>query len=164
VREHTVESGIHPSKVDQQTNHGHVDCRLFITLKLILEDLASLAALSHSININIRKIQILLSIRPAGEDWGLVLKDKLKELELNIFAPQRDTVLLLQMSNLVSRIDRPYRPVRLASRTNRHIVDLLLVVGFGLRERFVRAGRGFDLSHRELLGVRSEVAIPMQSN
>jgi hypothetical protein len=74
-------------------------------LKLILQNLASLAALSHSIDINIGKIQILLPIGPAGEDRGLVLEDKLKELELDIFAPQGDAVLLLQMPNFVSRID-----------------------------------------------------------
>lgn len=143
---HTVESGIHPSEIDQQANHSHADSCLFIVLKFVLQDLARLATPSHSVDVDVRKIQVFLSIWPTGKDLSLVFEDELEELILDVLAPQRNAVFLLEMSNLISGVDRPDSAVRLTPNTDGHVVSLLLILRLGLRKRLVRGG-AFNLSH-----------------
>lgn len=101
----TVEGGVHATEIDQQTNHRHADGRRLIILQLILQDLACFAAPRHGIDVDVGKVHILLAVGVPREDGRLVLKNKLQKLVLDVLAPQRDAILLFQMSNLVARVD-----------------------------------------------------------
>lgn len=101
----TVESSVHPAHIDQQTDHGHVHCSSTVSQKLLLQYLACLATPCHSVNVNVGECVILRSIVSFGEDRRVILKDASQELELNVFPPKWDAVFLLQMSDLVARID-----------------------------------------------------------
>ena len=137
---HTIESRIHATEVDQQTNHSHANsCRLVI-LQLVLENFACLAAPGHGIDVDVREVTVLLAIRVSREHGGLILEDEFEKLVLNIFAPQRDAILLLQMSYLVSRVDRANRAIGLTSGTDRRAdrdVMGLFVRGLGCCDGFV---------------------------
>ena len=60
--ERTIERGIHPAKIHQQTHHRHANSSRLIILQLILENLARLATPGHRIHVNIREIHALLLI------------------------------------------------------------------------------------------------------
>lgn len=115
----TVQSGIHATEIDQQTDHGHADSCWLVILQLILEDLASLAAPGHCIDVDIREVHSLLSVGVPRKDWSFVFKHQFQELVLDIFAPQRDTVFFLEVPNLVARVDRANGAIRLSSCTDR---------------------------------------------
>jgi hypothetical protein len=115
----TVQSGIHATEIDQQTDHGHADSCGLVILQLVLEDLAGLAAPGHSINVDIREIHSLLSVGVPRKDWCFVFKHQLQELILDVFAPQWNTIFFLEVSNLVARVDRANRAICLSSCTDR---------------------------------------------
>ncbi len=70
----TVHCGIHPTGVNQQTDHSHINGTPPIRHKLLLQNEASLAALSHSIDIYIGKTVSSGPIRSIGEDFSIVAK------------------------------------------------------------------------------------------
>ena len=119
VEEFTVKGCVHAPKIHQQTHHCHADSSGLIILQLVFQDLTSLAAPCHRVDVDIGKVQVLLSVGVSGEYCGLVLEDKFEELVLDILAPEGDAILLLQLSNLVSGVDGPNRAICLASRTDR---------------------------------------------
>lgn len=145
----TVQRCVHATEIDQQTDHRHANSRRLIILQLVLENLARLATPRHCVDVDVCEIHILLTIGVPREDRRLVFKDKLEELVLDIFAPQRDAILLLEMSDLVARVNRANRAVCLASRTDRraggHALGLV-VRSFGHGEGFVYRGI-FDFGH-----------------
>ena len=150
-RERTIERGIHPPKIHQQTHHGHTNSSRLIILQLILENLARLATPGHRIHVNIREIHALLVIRLPRKHLGRVLEHQLQELVLDVLAPQRNAILLLEMLDLIARVDRPDCPICLSSRTDRHIgcaaVGGVLGDGFRWRKRVVRDHTALDVGH-----------------
>lgn len=98
----TVQSGIHPADIDQEADHGHVDGRRPLGQQLVLQDLAAFAALGHGIEVNVGKGVSRCSVRHLVEDAGLVIKDGLEKVVLNVLSPQRHAIFLLQVTNLVT--------------------------------------------------------------
>lgn len=113
---HTVQSCVHPTDIHQQTDHGHGDGRWNVLGELFLQNLAAFAALRHGIDIYLGKGVTFGSIRILCEDSLLVLEDETQKIILDVFPPQRYPVFLLQVTYLVSRIDRRHAPVCIASR------------------------------------------------
>lgn len=70
---------------------------------------------------------------------------------LDVLAPQRNAILLLEMLDLVARVDRPDCPICLPSRTDRHIgcaaVGSVFGDGFRRRKRVVRDHAALDVGH-----------------
>lgn len=172
--ERTIQRSIHPPKVHQQTNHSHTNSSRFIILQLILQDLACFATPRHSIHINIRKIHPLLPIRLPRKHLRPVLKHQLQKLVLDVLAPQRNAIFLLEVLDLVARVDGADGAIGLASCADRDvgcggsrggiiIIGVIirgsrcavgvgvwcgLVVGdFGVREGLICDGAGVDLGH-----------------
>ena len=85
-------------------------------MQLVLQDFARLATSRHGIKVNIGKGGIASAVRISREDRRLVFKHQLQELILDILAPERNPVVLLEMFDFVSRIYRPDRAVSLATR------------------------------------------------
>ena len=99
-----VQGGVHAAHVDQQAHHGHVDGGRPLRQQLVLEDLAALAALGHGVQVDVGKGEALVAVH-LGEDALLVIEDVLEEVVLDVLAPQRDAVVLLEVADLVARID-----------------------------------------------------------
>lgn len=85
--QHTVQRRVHPTDVDQQTDHGHGYGRGDVLGELLLQYLAALAALGHGIDIDFGKRVTLGSIRVLCKDFLLVLKDQTQEVVLNVLPP-----------------------------------------------------------------------------
>ena len=156
--QHTIERSIHPPKIHQETHHRHTNSSRLIILQLILENLARLATPGHRIHVDIREIHARLLIRLPRKHLGRVLEHQLQELVLDVLAPQRNAILLLEMLDLVARVDGPDCPVCLPSRTDRHIGcgavgGRLLVLGDGFRrrKRVVRDHAVLDVGHVDCL-------------
>ncbi len=75
--------------------------------QLIFQNLAGLATPGHCIDIQIRERLLrpgrLIAIR---EHLLLIIKDGLQEIILNVSPPQRLSIILLQVLNLIPRINR----------------------------------------------------------
>ena len=84
---HTVEGGVHATKIDQQANHSHADRGRLVILQLVFQNLASLAAPRHGVDVDVRKVYLFTTFGVSRESRCLVLKDKLEKLVLDIFAP-----------------------------------------------------------------------------
>ncbi len=72
--------------------------------QLLLQDLTSLAALSHGVYVYLCEGVVLRAIAVLRETPRLVRKDQIEEVVLNVFAPQRYAIFLLEVSYLVSRV------------------------------------------------------------
>lgn len=59
------------------------------------------------------------AVRLLGEDGPVVLEDELEEVELDVLAPQRDAVVLLQVLDLVAAVDGRHAAVGIAARRRR---------------------------------------------
>lgn len=105
MQKRTVECCVHSSHIHQQTDHGHIQRSRPLGQKLVLEYLAALATLRHSIEVDIGKGVPIRFIRDFVKYFLFVLEDIFKKVKLYILAPQRDTVLLLKMPNFVARVD-----------------------------------------------------------
>ena len=70
---------------------------------------------------------------------------------LDVLAPQRNAILLLEVLDLIARVDRPDCPICLPSRTDRHIgcaaVGGVVGDGFRRRKRIVRDHAALDFGH-----------------
>ncbi len=109
----TVQRRIHSAQVNQQADHRHILCGLMFSQQLVPQDLARLATSSHSIDIQIRKVlEAFLRLIAVGEHLLLILKHRLEEVVLDILAPQRFAIILLQMLDLVPSINRILRASR----------------------------------------------------
>lgn len=104
-RIHTVERRVHPANIDQQAHHGHIQRSRPLGQQLILENLAALATLGHSIQVDIRKRVAVRAVARLVEDLLVVLEDVLEEVILDVLAPQRDAVILLEVPDLVAGVD-----------------------------------------------------------
>lgn len=132
----TVERGVHAPDVDQQAHHGHVDCSRALRQQLVFEDLAALAAFCHGIQIDVCKGMATGRVGLLGEDALVILEHELEEVVLNVLAPQRDTVVLFEMLDLVAAVDGRNAPIRIAAgsrRCCRVVCARRVVVGGGLR-------------------------------
>jgi hypothetical protein len=116
-----IERRVHAADVDQQTHHGHVDGGRALRQQLVLEDLAALAALGHGVEVDVGKRvrRPGLRLRLLGEDGLVVLEDELEEVVLDVLAPQRDAVVLLEVLDLVAAVHRRHAAVRVAARRRR---------------------------------------------
>ena len=83
----TVEGGVHPANIDQQTDHCHRHGRVVIGSQLLLEYLARLTTLGHGVYIYVRKGMARGLVRVLGEDTLLVAKDELQEFVLDVLPP-----------------------------------------------------------------------------
>lgn len=101
----TIQGGIHPTNIHQETDHGHIQRRSPLTKQLITQDFAGLSTLRHRIDIDVGKSLASLLGIDVGEDLLFVLKDCLEKLVLNIRPPQRDPVLFLDVLHLVPPVD-----------------------------------------------------------
>lgn len=77
VEEFTVKGCVHAPKIHQQTHHCHADSSGLIILQLVFQDLTSLAAPCHRVDVDIGKVHILFAIGVSCEDGRFVLKDEL---------------------------------------------------------------------------------------
>jgi hypothetical protein len=115
----TIQCGVHAPYIDQQTHHGHVDGRRPLRQQLVLQYLAALAALSHCVQVDVcervSRFRLSSGLVRLGEDLLLVLEDILQKVELDVFAPERYAVLLLQVPDLVARIHRRDTAIGIAS-------------------------------------------------
>lgn len=101
----TVQRRVHAANIDKQADHGHDDGRRHILGELLLQYLAALAALAHGIDIDFSKGEAFLGVRIPSKTLLFVVEYKAQELVLDVFPPQRDAILLLQMADLISRVD-----------------------------------------------------------
>ena len=111
----TSQGSVHAPDVDQQTHHGHVDGSRALSQQLVLQDLAALAALGHGIEVDVGKRVAAGAVGLLGEDALVVLEDELEEVELDVLAPQRDAIVLLQMLDLIPTVDGRHAPVGIAA-------------------------------------------------
>lgn len=115
----TVQRSVHAPNVDQQTHHGHIDRGRALSQQLIFQDLAALAALGHGIEINVRERMPKRFIRLLGKDTLFVFEDQLQEVVLYILAPKGNTVILLQVLDLISTVDGRHAAVRISAGSSR---------------------------------------------
>ena len=75
--------------------------------ELVSQDLACLTTPSHGIDIHIGKGLLADGFRfvAVGEANSLVFEDALEKVVLDILAPQRFTIIFLQVSQLIPTID-----------------------------------------------------------
>ena len=92
---HTIQCRIHPPHVDQQAHHGHCQRTVDILQELLLQDLATLAALRHGVDVDLGERPALTPVAVLGEALGVVVEDQTKEVVLDVLPPQWDAVLLL---------------------------------------------------------------------
>ena len=114
----TVQRSVHPAHIDQQADHGHVDGGGPLRQQLVLEDLTALAAARHGVQVDVGK-RVQIAARAIGElveDALLVGKDEAQEVVLDVFSPQGDAVVLLQMADLVPGVDGRDAPIRITAR------------------------------------------------
>ena len=106
ARKLTVQCRVHATQIHQQAHHCHILCGLMLSQKLISQDLASLAAPCHRINVQIGKglLRYLLRLVAVGEDSLVVLKDRLKKLILDVLPPEWLPVVLLEMLHLIAAV------------------------------------------------------------
>jgi hypothetical protein len=116
-----VERRVHAADVDEQAHHGHVDGGRALRQQLVLEDLAALAALGHGVEVDVGKRvrRAGLRLRLLREDGPVVLEDELEEVILDVLAPQRDAVVLLEVLDLVAAVHRRHAAVGVAARRRR---------------------------------------------
>lgn len=143
----TVQSGVHTANIDQQTDHGHADSSalIFLLQQLLLKDLTALAAPGHGVDVNLGEGVSFRAIAEFGEALGLVVEDELEEIILNIFAPERDAVFFLEVSDLVARIDGRCSPILVVADRSCggsveglvSVVCLSSVAAFGCRDSVV---------------------------
>jgi hypothetical protein len=84
----TVESRIHPSDVDEQTDHCHALGRVPIAEELVAQNLAGLAAPRHGVDVQVGEV-LGRSVRfvRVREDIKFVIEDLLEEVVLDVLAP-----------------------------------------------------------------------------
>ena len=77
-----------------------------LSQELVPQDLTSLAASSHRVDIEVGKglLGNLFRLVAVGEDRLVVFKHSLEKLILNILPPQRLSIVLLQMLDLISGV------------------------------------------------------------
>lgn len=114
-----VEGGVHAADIDQETHHGHVDGSRALRQQLVFENLAAFAALRHGVKVDVSKRVAARRVGLLGEDGLVVLKDKLEEVELDVFAPQRNAIVLFEVLDLVPAVDRRHAPVGIAAGRRR---------------------------------------------
>lgn len=101
----TIESGVHPANIHQEAYHSHTNGTILVLQQLLLQDLATFTALRHGIDVDIGESVTFCSIAGLGEAFGLVFKHQLEEVVLYIFTPEWNTILFLEMSYFVARVD-----------------------------------------------------------
>ena len=99
---HTIERGIHPPDIHQQTNHGHVNGSRPITLHPLLEHFTHLATPGHGVEIDVREAEAPLTVRVPSENFRFVIKEGPKEVILNVLAPEREAIFFFEMAHLVA--------------------------------------------------------------
>lgn len=156
----TVQRGVHPTDIDQQTHHGHVHGRRALRQQLVLQDLAAFAALGHGIEVDVGEgvRGPGLRLRLLREDLLVVLKDQLEEVVLDVLAPQRDAVILLEVLDLVPTVDRRHAAICIAARGRgrRRVLGARAVAvscGLGAVRRIRRIGK-LHIVRRRGIGLR----------
>lgn len=112
----TVQGGVHAADIDQQTHHGHVDGGGALRQQLVLKDLAAFAALGHRIEVYVGESVARGAVGNLVEDAGLVIEDVTQEVVLDVLAPERHAIFLLQVADLVARVYRGDAAVSIAAR------------------------------------------------
>lgn len=98
----TVQSRVHPAYIDQQTDHSHVESLRPLSQELVLQNLATFAALGHRIQVDIGERMAEAAIAPLVKHPLVIFKNSLEKVILYVFPPERDAILFLEVSNLVS--------------------------------------------------------------
>jgi len=126
----TVECGVHPTNVDEETNHGHALGGIAITKQLVAQDFAGLAAPRHGVDVEVGKTLLanLFGFVAVGEDLILVVEDGLEKVVLDILAPEGLAIVLFEMSDLAD--DVVARPVIVATAL---LTPGMALAGFGGR-------------------------------
>ena len=152
--ERTVKRRVHPSDINQQTDHGHVDRCHSIVQQLILEDPARLRTLGHGVNIDIRKGATRLGLVEVCEDGRLILEDGSQEIVLDVNTPQRNAIPLLDRPHLGARVEGGRGQIL----TGRRVVPGVGGIQLGrLRQAWPDVLASVILGRRTLIGLRFSV-------
>lgn len=127
----TIQRCVHAPDIHQQTHHRHADSTVGILQQLFLEYLTAFAALGHGVDVDFRKREARRTIAVLGEAFRLIVEDQLQEIILNVLAPKRNAILLLQMADLVAGVNGRHTAARIASGRGggRGIHWLVAVIG-----------------------------------
>jgi len=111
----TVEGSVHPSNIDQQAYHCHGNGRVLILRQLFLQYLTSFTALCHGVNVDFSESVSFGIVGVLREHALLVSENELEKVILYVLPPQRHTILLLQMLNLVAGVYRRHTSIGIAT-------------------------------------------------